>query len=160
VSITVTDKSPTLARDIADAVRDVSREHITNVMNVEAVNTAEFANLPQEPANPNVIINTLIGGLVGAFLVIAIILIRFFLDDSIKTSEDVERYMELSTLAMIPVYNENKKKSKSKKAHDKYVAEAFRQMMAEIEDENEDENETGKIAAAEDDMDKEIIVIV
>jgi len=152
VSITVTDTIPIRARDIADAVRDASSEHIRNVMNVEAVNIAEFANLPTTKSAPNVTLYTLIGGLAGALLAVAVILFRFFLDDSLKTSDDVERYLELSTLAMIPVMEDDKKKKKKGiKSHEKQVAESFKKQMAEVDEaSNFDKSDT------EDD----IIVIV
>ncbi|MCL2052008.1 MAG: Wzz/FepE/Etk N-terminal domain-containing protein [Lachnospiraceae bacterium] len=152
VSITVTDTIPIRARDIADAVRDASREHITNVMNVEAVNVAEYANLPLSPASPNVTLYTLIGAVAGALLAVAVILIRFFLDDSIKTSDDVTRYLELSTLAMIPIMEaDKKKKKKGLKAHDKQVAESFKKSMAEVDDTS---------ASEKSETDEDIIVIV
>jgi len=152
VSITVTDEDPVLARDIADAVRDASQEHIANVMNVEAVNIAEYANLPRSPSAPNVRRNTMIGALVGAFLAIAFILLRFFLDDSIKNSEDVSRYLELSTLAMVPVMGEDKKKKKGTKSREKQ-AEQFKKIMAETDDKIS--NDTDK-----NDDEEDIIVIV
>ena len=47
-----------------------------------------------------------------------IILIQYLLDDTIKTAEDVERYLGLSTLALIPAAMEEsdgKKKRKSRR---------------------------------------------
>jgi hypothetical protein len=55
----------------------------------------------------------------------AVIVIRFLMDDSIKSSEDVEKYLGWSTLALIPMMysegpqgkgkdNGKKKKSSSK----------------------------------------------
>ena len=114
ITVTVTDEDPVMARDLADAIREVATEHITNVFDVEAVNIAEYANLPVRPSFPNVRMMTLIGGLAGLFLTAAIVLIRFLMDDSVKTSEDVAKYLELSTLAMIPVMEDEGKKSKKR----------------------------------------------
>ncbi|MBQ8597501.1 MAG: protein-tyrosine kinase, partial [Lachnospiraceae bacterium] len=61
---------------------------------------------------------TLIGGVLGCFILCAIILIQYLLDDTIKSSEDVEKYLGLSTLALIPVAvsaEETAKKKKKKK---------------------------------------------
>ena len=44
----------------------------------------------------------MIGALVGALLMIAIITIQYLLDDTIKTDEDVRKYLQLDTLAQIP----------------------------------------------------------
>lgn len=103
VSITVTDTNPQQAMDIANCIREVAGEHIQNVMDIDAVNVVEEANMPTTKAGPSIPKWTLIGGALGAFLVCVIILVHYLLDDTIKTSEDVEKYLGLSTLALIPM---------------------------------------------------------
>lgn len=117
VSITVEHTNPELAMRIANCIREVAGEHIQNVMDIEAVNVVEKANMPMEKSGPSVVKWTMIGGVAGAFLACAVILIIFLLDDTIKCSEDVEKYLGLSTLAMIPVISEEDtaKKRKSKR---------------------------------------------
>ena len=119
VSITVEHTDPALAMRIADCIREVAGEHIQNVMDIEAVNVVETANMPMEKSGPSIVKWTLIGGLAGIFFACAFILILFLLDDTIKSSEDVEKYLGLSTLAMIPVISEDstarKKKLKRKR---------------------------------------------
>lgn len=115
VSITVEHTDPALAMRIADCIREVAGEHIQNVMDIEAVNVVEVANLPMEKSGPSVAKWTLIGGVAGVFLACAFILILFLLDDTIKSSEDVEKYLGLSTLAMIPVIAEDDTGKKKKR---------------------------------------------
>lgn len=103
LAITVKDKSPVLAMDIANAIRETAGAHIENVMDIEAVNVVETANLPDEKASPSVVKWTLIGGFLGCFIICAIVLIMYMMDDTIKSTEDVERYLQLSTLALIPM---------------------------------------------------------
>ena len=103
LSITVTDTDPVMAMEMANCIREVAAVHIKNVMDIEAVNIVETANLPTEKAGPSITRWTLIGGCVGAFLVMAVVLLIFFMDDTIKTSDDVEKYLGLSTLALIPL---------------------------------------------------------
>ena len=122
LSITVTDTDPVLAMEIANSVREAAAVHIKNVMDIEAVNVVETANLPMEKAGPSIAKWTLIGGCIGAFLVMAFVLLIFFMDDTIKTSDDVEKYLGLSTLALIPldtqtVAKNGKKKTAKKKAN-------------------------------------------
>lgn len=113
LSITVTDGNPVTAMRIANAVREASSVHIQNVMDIEAVNVAETANLPTEKSSPNVGKNTMLGGMLGVLIVAAITVIAYLTNDTIKTAEDVERYLGLSTLAIIPL-NEGEKKSRKK----------------------------------------------
>ena len=120
LSITVTDTDPVMAMNIANSIREAAAVHIKNVMDIEAVNVVETANLPMEKANPSISKWTMLGGCMGAFLVIAVVLLIFFMDDTIKTSDDVEKYLGLSTLALIPLDSQiasskNGKKKPAKK---------------------------------------------
>lgn len=115
VTITVEDDDPVQAMNIANCIREVAGEHIQNVMDIEAVNVVETANMPTGKAGPNVSRWTLIGCAVGIALVCAIILFRYLLDDTVKSSEDVEKYLGLSTLALIPVVTEESGSRKKKK---------------------------------------------
>lgn len=117
VSITVMDIDPKQAQNIANCIREVAGAHIQNVMDIDAVNVVEEANLPTVKAGPSVIKWTAVGGILGVFLVCAVIVIYYLLDDTIKSSEDVEKYLGLSTLALIPIApdeNDGKQRGKRK----------------------------------------------
>lgn len=115
LSITVTDEDPYQACQIANAVRDVAANHIQNVMNIDAVNVVETANIPNEKASPSLSKNGIIGGLLGVILATAIILIVYLTNDTIKSQEDVEKYLQLSVLGTIPLMEMEKKSKKQKK---------------------------------------------
>lgn len=114
VSITVSDSDPVKAMEIANCIRETATEYITDVMDIEAVNVVETAFLPTQKSRPDVKKLTLLGGLLGVFVIAAIVMIEYLVDDTIKTSEDVEKYLELSTLALIPL-GENEKQNKRKR---------------------------------------------
>ena len=109
LAITVSDTDPVLAMDIANSIREAAAVHIKNVMDIEAVNVVDTANLPTEKASPSVFKWTVIGGFIGMFLVMAIVLVWYLLDDTIKTIDDVEKYLGLSTLALIPLETREKR---------------------------------------------------
>ena len=117
LNVTVTDENPYMAKKIVDAVADISAQKITAVMKIEAVNIIEYGREPENPASPNTMMNTMLGFAIGIFITIAIIVVRFMLDDSIKNADDVERYLGVSTLALLPITKEeyDGKSSKSKK---------------------------------------------
>lgn len=102
IKITVTDTIPTRAQDIANAVRKAASEHIYKVMDIEAVNVVDVANLPEGPSSPNTMKNTAIGFAAGLFIAAAAYTLVFILDDTIKTPDDVERILGVSVLAVIP----------------------------------------------------------
>ena len=114
LAITVKDSDPVMAMKMANAIREAAAVHIMNVMDIQAVNVAETANMPMKKSSPSVLRNTFIGGLLGVFLIIAVVLVRYLMDDTVKTPEDVEKYLQLSTLAVIPL-NEGESEGKKKK---------------------------------------------
>ena len=118
IGISVKDEDPVRAQYIANAVREVAAVHLREVMDLEAVNVVEEANLPTHPVEPSKKKFTLIGFMIGFLITIVILIINYYMDDSIKTSEDVEKYLGMTTLASIPVFEEEdgaKKKKKRKK---------------------------------------------
>lgn len=126
LQITVTSNDPKRAKDIADKVAQVSSKKICDIMKIEQVNVIEEGSLSEEPAVDIVQKWTLIGLALGIVLSCAVIIIRSMLDDTVKTTEDVEKYFDLSTLAVIPISEEmddglgkNKKSRKTKKKRSK-----------------------------------------
>lgn len=103
VSITVTDTNPALAQALADDIRVEASDLIIDTMQINAVNTYEVANLPTEKSAPSCSKWALLGALLGALLVGGTVTLQYILDDTIKTSEDIEQYLGLSTLALIPL---------------------------------------------------------
>lgn len=114
VAITVEDRDPVMAMNIANSVRENASAHIQNVMDIDAVNVAETANMPTEKASPSCLKWTIIGGILGCIVVSAILLVRHLMDDTIKSSDDVEKYLGLSTLALIPMRNDETSSKKKK----------------------------------------------
>lgn len=102
LSIKVTHTSPEMAQLIANTLREVVAERAVEVMKVEAVNVADYANLPTEKAAPSVSKYTVLGGALGVFLAVAAIAVGFLLNDRIISSDDVEKYLKLSVLGSIP----------------------------------------------------------
>ncbi len=163
INITVTDTDPMLAKELADAIRSVAAIHIKEVMDIEAVNIVDEGNIPTEPSGPSVKKWTLIGMAAGFLCTAGLLIIRYLLDDTIQTSEDIERYLNLSTLALIPYQQEEdkgKSKLKTKKkrhkedsleelSHLKEIAPLMKE--AEIEVEESFEEELVIVDLAEDD---------
>ena len=91
ISITVKDPNPEDAQIIANSIRDVAAVHIKDVTDVEAVNVADEANLPEKPCEPSIPKWTLIAAMLGVILSAGISVIGYLLDDTSKSAEYVEK---------------------------------------------------------------------
>ncbi|MEE0035962.1 MAG: Wzz/FepE/Etk N-terminal domain-containing protein [Coprococcus sp.] len=138
IVISVSDKDPVVAQQIASCVAEVSSDVVKEVMDLEKVNVAEEANLPLEKSSPNLKKNVLLGGAAGVFVSLLLIVVFYLLNDRIRTPEDVKRYLGLNTLGQIPVL-ENSGNTKRKQRHKK--------PGVDDEDDDEDENEQEPVAA-------------
>ncbi len=67
--------------------------------NIRVVDSAE---VPRRPARPRVFLNLAIGVLLGASLGVGAAFVQEYLDNTLKTSEDVERFLNAPALALIP----------------------------------------------------------
>ena len=115
LTIQVEDEDPEVAREIADAVRESASNTIQDIMEIDAVNTVEEANLPTTPSSPSVFRNTAIGGFIGIVIAMGIIVLIYVFDDTIKTPEDVENYLGLNVLTSIPIQEGEQKPKRVKR---------------------------------------------
>lgn len=102
LQINVVDTDPQRAAAIANKVREVATEQIKTIMNVDFVGVIYEAEVPGGASSPNVMRNTGLAAVLGLALAIVVLTVIFIADDTIRTEEDVERYLGLSTLGVIP----------------------------------------------------------
>lgn len=103
MSISVTDDDPKEAKQIADTLRKAVSVQITEIMSADSVNTVEEGNLPTSPSSPNVKKNMMLGALLGLVISMGFIVLISILDDTVKTPDDVEKYLGLNVLTAIPI---------------------------------------------------------
>lgn len=106
LQISVKDKDPQLAAQIANSVREEAAIQIKQIMDVDAVNLVYEAKIPTAPVSPNVREITLLWAAIGLLLAVGVFVVIFVTDDAIRTEEDAERYLGLATLGAIPVSND------------------------------------------------------
>lgn len=103
VEIKVKTTDPYLSRDIAETVCEISGESIAEIMGVDAVNVVEKANLPQKKCGPNVKLYTVLGAALGMLIACIVYIVIIISNDTLRTQEDVEKYLGLSVIGMIPL---------------------------------------------------------
>src|SRR3989304_2558601 len=71
-------------------------------MKASHVRVVDPAQPPDKPAKPNLALNLLLALVLGLGLGLAAVFLQEHFDNSLKTSEDVERFLQLPVLALIP----------------------------------------------------------
>lgn len=125
IKISATHKDPYMANMIADAVRVAASAQIAAVMDIEAVNVVQKADYPRSEVSPPRLKYTFLGCILGSVLAVGVLFLIYLLDDSIKTIDDVEKYLGVSVLGSIPMLKEEeaaKKHGKRKHSHKKATA--------------------------------------
>lgn len=107
--ITVTSPNPQEATDIANEYAKVVSNYVSTIMATERPNTMSQAILPTNPVSPKKTRSLIIGIMIGVILSAGIIVVRFALDDSIKSAEDITKYTGLAVLSIVPMQDGIKK---------------------------------------------------
>ena len=102
LSITVEDIEPMRAKAIVDEVTKSASNYIGDIMEMVPPKVIEDGVVAVKPSSPSVKKNAAVGGLGLAVLVCGLICLKTVLDDTIKSEEDIEKYLGLSVLAVIP----------------------------------------------------------
>lgn len=103
LEIAVDYPDPYLAKRIVDEFASVSRTSIASIMDSEEPTLIEEGHIPEHPSSPNTKRNALIGLVLGIVLATGVIVVLYILDDTIKDATDVEKYLAITTLGLIPV---------------------------------------------------------
>ncbi len=113
LQITVTNPDPYLAKEIVDQYAAVSKVRIAKLMDIAEPGIVEEGHVNEEKTSPNTGRNTVIAAIIGVLLAAGVVVVRFIMDDTIKSSEDIEKYLGLNTLGILPL-DENQLKEEDR----------------------------------------------
>ncbi|SDZ46464.1 Capsular polysaccharide biosynthesis protein [Evansella caseinilytica] len=107
VYIRVEDESPAMAVQIANTIATVFQEDIVDIMNVDNVSLLSLAELSDDPTpiSPNPKLNMAIAFVVGLMAGVGLAFLLEFLDNTIKTEEQVEEKLGIPVIGMIAKMN-------------------------------------------------------
>lgn len=117
LKVSVTSASPRQAADIANELSRQAIIYLPKIMECDEPNMVEDAIMPTQKTSPSYSKNTMMGAMLAAVLYCGYLLVRYMMNDTFITPDDVERYFGVRPLASIPEGNLgefNKKKKKGK----------------------------------------------
>lgn len=112
IKLNVTDSNPVLAADIANETAKVFMDSVKEIMLIENVQVIDQAQVPPEPVSPRPMLNMAIAGVLGLMIGVFIAFLLEFLDNTIKTEDDVEKQLGLPVLGAIPIFESEGRESK------------------------------------------------
>jgi len=107
VNITVQNEDPKKAADIANSIATTFQKEISNIMNVDNVSILTKAQLGENPSpvKPQPVMNMAIAFVVGIMAGVGLAFLLEYLDNTIKTEQDIEKQLGLPVLGAITTIN-------------------------------------------------------
>ncbi len=106
IEVKVSDTDPQMALAIANAVSEQYLELMREFM-FSSVVVISPANLPTSPIKPNKQLNTIVAFILGFIISVLLAFLLEYLDNTLKTADDVNRELGLTVLGLIPVFSEH-----------------------------------------------------
>ncbi|MEM1502833.1 YveK family protein [Domibacillus sp. 8LH] len=109
VNVTVQDENPGLAADIANETARVFQEDIVKIMNVDNVSILAAAEVGENPSpvKPQPLLNIAIAMVVGLMVGIGLAFLLEYLDNTIKSEQDIEKTLGLPVLGGVTTISAN-----------------------------------------------------
>ena len=116
LKVTVTSPDPQESADIANELIDQACIYLPQIMETEEPNLVEEAIPPTQKSSPSTAKNVMLGGLLGACLACGVLVLRYLMNDTFVTPDDVVKYLGVQPLAVIPEadlgdFNDKKRKN-------------------------------------------------
>lgn len=135
--VSVRDQNPTRAADIANTVsQSFIDDNATQLTRPGTVSIAEQATVPGSPVSPNVILNTILGAVLGMVIASGLVALQEYFDDTVKTSKDIEAIPGAFTLGVVSRFSTKQSGPDSRPALSSIStaesAESYRQLRTNV----------------------------
>jgi capsular polysaccharide biosynthesis protein len=109
MTVSVTDSDPAVALQIANKTAEVFEKEIKNIMSIDNVTVLPLAEDQenQAPVSPNPPLNIAIAAVVGVMIGVGLAFLLEYLDNTVKTEQDIEKLLELPVLGAITKIDES-----------------------------------------------------
>lgn len=111
VDIKVTCDDPEMSRNITNALLNISVSQIYQIIGSGEPTVIDYSVAEAvQDVTPSLFKYLAIGGFLGACVACAIFILQMLMDGTMKTEEDIDKYLHLPVLAAVPYYKEKKGK--------------------------------------------------
>lgn len=107
ITITVTCGDKEMSRNIANSVMEIGIDQIYKVFGSNEPSVIDYSEADAiVDLTPGLLSYLEKGALAGAVLACALICIRFYLDTTLKNEEEIQKYLHMPVLSVVPYYKE------------------------------------------------------
>ena len=107
IQITVENENAKLAAKIANEIRQVFTDRVAELYDMQNIKSLDDAKVPTSPSNINHTKDIVMFAAIGVVLAVIYVVIANLLDNTVKSSSDIEKATGLNVIAEIPVYEFN-----------------------------------------------------
>lgn len=124
----VTHPDPKIAANLANAIARTAPDAIADFVEGSSTKIIDYAKTPTGRHSPSYTKNTIIGGLIGGILILAILTLEFLMDVRIKNEQDLGALCDVPILGQIPDFSQLElRKSSSNKSNYEYGGPSSRE---------------------------------
>lgn len=109
LEVSVQDHNPKRAADIANAIPKVFTKEVKRITKASNVEVIDKAIVPKIPVKPNKVMNIAIAGVLGVMISLFVIFLLEYMDNKIKSPQDIQKYLELPLLGVVPHESKGKR---------------------------------------------------
>ncbi len=102
MKIAMRDPEPQKAKDIIALIAEIAPEHVIQAVEAGSCKVVNNVSVSENPVSPNTVKNTMLGVIVGVFISIAAIIIASLTNKYIVDDDDVQKYLGLPVIGVIP----------------------------------------------------------
>lgn len=107
--IIVSSNTPSEAFKIANSIVKLAPKGVEKIVQVGRTEVVDTPIMAETPSSPNILLNTIIGAILGFIGSIAIILLFDMLDVKVKSKEEITAKYSVPIIGSAPLYMEDKK---------------------------------------------------
>lgn len=102
IKISVKDTDPILARDLANEIIKIAPDIIVDMVEAGSAKVVSYPEVPEHAVSPNTKMNILVAGMLGVMLSVGFVFLRFILDKTFRNSQEIENYLGIPVIGVIP----------------------------------------------------------